>query len=119
MIGLGPVAETLLFGILPTLFDIAFCTVLAALAVRRWMSRTPGTLPILGAAAAWITASTIRLVQSVLIVAAPTSAVWDHPAYVAVLLLMMACSFVVAPLLLWGLWSTWRGYDDIRSEPAP
>ena len=114
MFGFDEYTELLLTTIGPRLYHTAFSVAIAAFALRRMGLNTPGAVPILAAAGVAIVADLMGLVWPLLYLMDQNGAwitLWEHPLVVAANAVSLGGVLLSAPLFLWGLWLTWRGYD--------
>jgi len=117
-LGYGTAIDILVTGTGPALAVVAFWAAIATLALRRARVGVRGAYPIAAGAA-------------LSVLGGLTNAVWswvnyfnllkptidqqsvEHPAFVMMSLATFVSYFVSPPLILWGLWQTWR-----RDVPA-
>lgn len=119
MFDLSQTWQVLLFAIGPALVHAAAWAAVAVFAVRRCALNTPGAVPILLAAAFSALAVVYEMAFNIMMLVNQEAmqASFNSSTMVAVGVFLWGVRFVTPPLLLWGLWLTWRGYD--RAGEAP
>ncbi|QDT15770.1 hypothetical protein [Alienimonas californiensis] len=118
----GPAVQLLLHNIAPAFLYAAIWSMCCAMAVRRCGIGTPGARPLAAGTGLLAVTHVLRTVWPwIVILCQPDerAEVFQQPWYHLVQLASYLTAFLAPPLIAWGLWLTWRGYDRAGAEATP